>query len=196
MEVIAQKRDVQGKGASRRLRRSGKTPGVLYGGNKPAVSIELDHNMLFHALKREAFHASVLTLVLDGAKESVLLRDFVMHPFRSEVQHIDFQRVDSTHKLHISVPLHFVNADIAPGVKLSGGNVSHVMTELEISCLPGSLPEFIEVDLGQMAAGHSLHVADVKLPAGVESVATLKGENPVVATIVLPRGAQAEEAAG
>ncbi|MDA8224848.1 MAG: 50S ribosomal protein L25/general stress protein Ctc [Betaproteobacteria bacterium] len=196
MEVIAQKRDVQGKGASRRLRRSGKTPGVLYGGNKPAVSIELDHNMLFHALKREAFHASVLTLVLDGAKESVLLRDFVMHPFRSEVQHIDFQRVDSTHKLHISVPLHFVNADIAPGVKLSGGNVSHVMTELEISCLPGSLPEFIEVDLGQMAAGHSLHVADIKLPAGVESVATLKGENPVVATIVLPRGAQAEEAAG
>ena len=147
MEVIAQKRDVQGKGASRRLRRNGKTPGVLYGADKPAVNIELDHNALFHALKREAFHASVLTLVLDGEKESVLLRDFCMHPFRNEVQHIDFQRVDSTHKLHISVPLHFINADVAPGVKLSGGNVSHIMTELEISCLPGSLPEYIEVDL-------------------------------------------------
>lgn len=193
MEVIAQKRDVQGKGASRRLRRSGKTPGVVYGGDKPAVSIELDHNSLFYALKREAFHASVLTLVLDGDKESVLLRDFVMHPFRNEVQHIDFQRVDASHKIHVRVPLHFVNGDNAPGVKLSGGKISHIITEVDVSCLPGGLPEFIEVDLGNMMAGESLHVSDLKLPAGVDVVAH-KGDNPAVATVAVPRGAQVEDA--
>ena len=192
MEVIAQKRDVQGKGASRRLRRSGKTPGVVYGGDKPAMSIELDHNSLFYALKREAFHASVLTLVLDDDKESVLLRDFVMHPFRNEVQHVDFQRVDATHKIHVSVPLHFINGDNAPGVKLSGGKVSHSMTELEVSCLPGSRPEFIEVNLGSLTAGQILHVSDLQLPAGVEAVTGHKGENPAVAAIVVPRGAQSD----
>ncbi len=193
MEVIAQKRDVQGKGASRRLRRSGKTPGVVYGGEKGSINIELDHNTLFYALKREAFHASVLSLNLDGVTEAVLLRDFVMHPFRNEVQHVDFQRVDSTHKIHVGVPLHFINADIAPGVKLSGGNVSHIMTELEVACLPADLPEFIEVDLSALEAGHSMHVADLKLPSGVEVLALLKGENPAVAAITVPRGGQAEE---
>jgi len=192
MEVIAQKRDVQGKGASRRLRRSGKTPGVVYGGDLPAVNIELEHNVLFYALKREAFHASVLTLNLDGVQQSVLLRDFVMHPFRQEVQHIDFQRVDSTHKIHVSIPLHFINADIAPGVKLSGGNVTHIMTELLVSCLPADLPEFIEVDLASLAAGHSIHVADLKMPAGVEAVLTTKGESPAIAAINVPRGGQDE----
>ena len=197
MEVIAQIRDVQGKGASRRLRRNGKTPGVVYGGDKPAINIELDHNSLFYALKREAFHASVLTLVLDGNKESVLLRDFVMHPFRSEVQHVDFQRVDASHKIHVRVPLHFVNGDTAPGVKLTGGKVSHIMTELDVSCLPGSLPEYIEVDLGNLAAGQILHVSDLNLPAGVEAVTGHKGDNPAVAAVVVPRGAQtdADEAA-
>jgi large subunit ribosomal protein L25 len=194
MEVIANKRDVQGKGASRRLRRSGKTPAVVYGGNQPAMNIELDHNAMFYALKREAFHSSVLILDIDGAKESVLLRDYVMHPFRMEVQHLDFQRVDKTHKLHVSVPLHFINADVAPGVKLSGGNVSHIMTELNIACLADSLPEFIEVDLAKLEAGHSIHVADIKLPAGVE-VVLHKGENPPVAAIVVPRGAATEESA-
>ncbi len=193
MDVIANKRDVQGKGASRRLRRSGKTPGVVYGGNQAAVSIELDHNTLFYALKREAFHASVLSLNIDGVKESVLLRDYVMHPFRMEVQHVDFQRVDKTHKIHVSVPLHFINADVAPGVKLSGGNVSHIMTELNIACLANCLPEFVEVDLSALEAGHSIHVADIALPAGVEA-ALHKGENPAVVTIVVPRGA-AESAA-
>jgi large subunit ribosomal protein L25 len=158
------------------------------------MNIELDHNAVFYALKREAFHSSVLTLDIDGAKESVLLRDYVMHPFRMEVQHVDFQRVDKTHKLHVSVPLHFINADVAPGVKLSGGNVSHIMTELNIACLADSLPEFIEVDLAKLEAGHSIHVADIKLPAGVE-VVLHKGENPVVATIVVPRGAATEESA-
>ncbi|HET9113035.1 MAG TPA: 50S ribosomal protein L25/general stress protein Ctc [Burkholderiales bacterium] len=193
MEVIAQKRDVQGKGASRRLRRTGKTPGVIYGGNRPAVNIELDHNALYYALKRESFHASVLTLNLDGVKEAVLLRDFVMHPFRVEVQHVDFQRVDKTHKIHVSIPLHFINADIAPGVKLTGGIVNHIMTELDVSCLVDSLPEFIEVDLAELTVGHSLHVSDLKLPEGVESVLTIKGEDPAVVTITVPRGTVAEE---
>ena len=194
MEVIAQKRDVQGKGASRRLRRTGKTPGVIYGGSQPAVNIELDHNALYYALKRESFHASVLTLNLDGVKEAVLLRDFVMHPFRVEVQHVDFQRVDKTHKIHVSVPLHFLNEDIAPGVKLTGGIVNHIMTELDVSCLVDSLPEFIEVDLAELTVGHSLHLSDLKLPAGVEAVLTIKGEDPAVVTITVPRGAATEEA--
>lgn len=194
MEVIANKRDVQGKGASRRLRRSGKTPGVVYGGGKDAVNIELDHNALYHALKREAFHASILTLNIDGVKEPVLLRDYIMHPFRVEVQHADFQRVDKTHKIHVKVPLHFINADIAPGVKQAGGNVSHIMTELDVSCLADSLPEFIEVDLSGLQAGHSIHVSGLKLPAGVEAVAAHKGDDPAVVTIVVPRGAATETA--
>jgi large subunit ribosomal protein L25 len=194
MEVIVSKRDVQGKGASRRLRRTGKTPGVIYGGNKPAVSIELDHNALFYALKREAFHASVLTLVMDGETESVLLRDYQMHPFRMEVQHIDFQRVDATHKIHVKVPLHFINADVAPGVKLASGIVTHIMTELDVTCLAASLPEFIEVDLANLQAGHSVHVSELTLPSGVELAGVHKGDDPAVATITVPRGAVADAA--
>ena len=194
MEVIANKRDVQGKGASRRLRRQGKTPGVVYGGGKDTVNIELDHNALFHALKREDFHAAILTLAIDGAKEAVLLRDYIMHPFRMEVQHIDFQRVDKAQKIHVKVPLHFINADIAPGVKLAAGVVTHIMTDLDVSCLADNLPEFIEVDLADLQAGHSIHLSELKLPAGVET-AGHKGDDSAVVTIVVPRGAVAEEAA-
>lgn len=194
MEVIANKRDVQGKGASRRLRRQGKTPGVVYGAGKEAVNIELDHNSMFYALKREAFHASILTLVLDGAKETVLLRDYVMHPFRMEVQHIDFQRVDKTQKIHVKVPLHFINADIAPGVKLAAGVVTHILTDLDVSCLADNLPEFIEVDVAELQAGHSIHLSELKLPEGVE-IASHKGDDSAVVTIVVPRGAVADEAA-
>ncbi|MHB1247752.1 MAG: 50S ribosomal protein L25/general stress protein Ctc [Sulfuriferula sp.] len=194
MEVIANKRDVQGKGASRRLRRQGKTPGVVYGAGKEAVNIELDHNTLFYALKREAFHASILTLAIDGVKEAVLLRDYIMHPFRMEVQHIDFQRVDKTQKIHVKVPLHFVNADIAPGVKLASGVVTHIMTDLDVSCLADNLPEFIEVDLVDLEAGHSIHLSQLKLPEGVE-LSSHKGDDSAVVTIVIPRGAVAEDAA-
>ncbi|MES2406947.1 MAG: 50S ribosomal protein L25/general stress protein Ctc [Pseudomonadota bacterium] len=194
MEVIANKRDVQGKGASRRLRRQGKTPGVVYGAGKEAVNIELDHNTLFYALKREAFHASILTLAIDGVKEAVLLRDYIMHPFRMEVQHIDFQRVDKTQKIHVKVPLHFVNADIAPGVKLASGVVTHIMTDLDVSCLADNLPEFIEVDLVDLQAGHSIHLSQLTLPEGVE-LASHKGDDSAVVTIVIPRGAVAEDAA-
>ena len=196
IEIIANKRDLQGTGASRRLRRAGKVPGILYGGEKAALPIELDHNALFHSLKQEAFHASILTMSLDGQKQQVLLRDYQMHAYKPQVQHIDFQRVAADRKIHMKVPLHFVNADIAPGVKLQGGVVSHVLNELNVSCLPADLPEFIEVDMKDVAVGHSVHAKDLKLPKGVETVLH-RGENPVVATITVPRGTtEAELAVG
>jgi len=194
IEVNAQKRIKQGTGASRRLRREGKTPGIVYGGKQPAVVIELDHNALYHQLREEAFHASVLTLNIEGAKEQVLLRAVNMHPFRVEVQHIDFQRVLADVKIQMKVPLHFINAEQSPGVKLSGGIVSHVMSDLEIRCLPADLPEFIEVDLKDMVLGHTVHVRDLQLPQGVESV--LHGsDNPPVAVVQIPRAQVADDAA-
>jgi len=194
IEINARKRTKQGTGASRRMRREGKTPGIVYGGKEPAVVIELDHNALYHQLRQEAFHASVLMLNVDGAKEQVLLRAVNMHPFRLEVQHIDFQRVLADVKIQMKVPLHFTNADLSPGVKLSGGIVSHVMTELEIRCLPADLPEFIEVDLKDMVLGNTVHVKDLQLPKGVETI--LRGsENPPVAVVQIPRALVADEAA-
>jgi len=195
IEISANKRVLQGTGASRRLRGSGKVPGIIYGGANPAQAIELDHNNLFHQLKLEAFHASILSMEIEGQKETVLLRDIQMHPFKLQVLHIDFQRVDPNKKIHMKVPLHFINADIAPGVKLSGGIVSHVLTELDVSCLPKDLPEFIEVDLANLAAGNTLHLSDLTLPESVEIPALLKGDDLPVATIVIPRAVAAEEAA-
>ena len=193
IEFKATARTAQGSGASRRLRREAQVPAIIYGGTHAALPVTLDHNAIFHALRKEAFHSSVLSLDVDGTKESVILRDVQMHPYKAIVMHVDFQRVDATHKINVKVPLHFVNAEVSPGVKTQGGIASHVITELEVECLPGNLPEFIEVDLSSLAAGHSLHVSDLKLPAGVE-VASHKGENPVVATIAVPRGAAGEEA--
>ena len=195
MEISASKRTLQGKGASRRLRGSGKVPGVIYGGENPAQAIELDHNSLYHKLKLEAFHASILSLDLEGQREQVLLRDIQMHPFKLQVLHIDFQRVDKNKKIHMKVPLHFINAEIAPGVKLSGGLVSHVLTELDVSCLPKDLPEFITVDLTELAADNTLHLSDLQLPEGVEIPTLLRGEYLPVATIIIPRAVAAEEAA-
>ena len=185
-EFNAQPRTLQGTGASRRLRKTGRVPGVVYGGDKPAQAIDIDHNEIWHKLRQEAFHASVLTLNLAGATQSVLLRDIQMHPFKRQILHLDFQRVDATHKLHTKVPLHFVNADIAPGVKLEGGMVSHPYTELTVECLPGALPEFIEVDLKDLKSGASIHVSSLNLPEGVKALT--HGEDPVVATILAVRG--------
>lgn len=194
IEINANKRTLQGKGASRRLRNSGKVPGIIYGGEDPAQSIELDHNNLFHKLRLEAFHASILTLDLDGKKQHVLLRDTQMHPFKPKVLHVDFQRVDQKKKIHMKVPLHFVNAEISPGVKTSGGNVSHVLTEVEISCYPKDLPEFITVDLKSLTAGHTLHLSDLTVPENVEILALVKGDDLPVATIVVPRAVLSAEA--
>lgn len=193
IEMNVKKRDAQGTGASRRLRRADQVPAIIYGGDKPATPITLDHNEIFHALRKEAFHASVLTLNVEGTKETVLLRDTQMHAYKLQVLHVDFQRVDATHKLHTKVPFHFVNADSAPGVKLQGGIVSHVMNELDVQCLPSQLPEFIEVDLSGLSVGQSIHVSQIKLPAGVEALT--HGADPVIVTLTLPRGAKADEAA-
>src|SRR3954471_4115668 len=194
IEVVAQSRKLQGTGASRRLRRQGKVPGVLYGGSEPAVTIQLDHNALFHQLRNEKFHASILTLQLDGGKEQVLLRAVNMHPFKLQVQHIDFQRVSGKDKIHMKVPLHFVNAEASPAVKVSGGIVSHVLNDLDVRCLPADLPEFIEVDLSHLEINASVHVRDLKLPDGVE-LGLRGGENPPVATAQIPKAAIEEEEA-
>ena len=192
LEVIAQSRKLQGTGASRRLRNAGKVPGIVYGGKKDPVTIELDHNALFHALRNEKFHASILDLTVDDAKEQVLLRAVNMHPFKMQVQHVDFQRVSADEKIHMKVPLHFVNADQAAAVKLGGALVSHILNELDIRCLPADLPEYIEVDLSTIEVGDTLHVSDLKLPKGVEAALRAK-DNPAVAAAQLPRTAAADE---
>ena len=194
IEISARKREAQGTGASRRLRRSGRVPGIVYGGDQDAVRIDLDHKDLFLGLRNEKFHASILTLDLGGEKQQVLLRAVNMHPFKPQVQHVDFQRVSKDKKIHMKVPLHFVNAEKSPGVKEQGGIVNHVLNELDIVCLPADLPEFVEVDLGGLAVGHSLHVRQLPLPKGVE-LALHKDEDPVVATVVVPALVTEEEEA-
>ena len=196
IEINASKREAQGTGASRRLRRAGRVPGIVYGGGKDAQAVDIDHKELYFALKNEAFHSSVLSMNLDGGKESVLLRDFQMHPYKPLVLHVAFLRVDATHKVHLKVPLHFVNADVAPGVKLGGGVVNHILTEVDVSCLPGALPEYIEVDLGGLEAGQSLHLSDLKLPAGVELTALTRGDDHGVVNILVRGGGAAAEGEG
>ena len=192
MKVIAFNRTLQGSGASRRLRTSGQTPGIIYGGTEAPVMISLDGNALYHALKKEAFHGSILDLEIDGATQAVMLRDFQMHAYKQLVMHADFQRVDAKSKVHTKVTLHFINADLSPAVKLHGAIVSHVMAELEISCLPGDLPEFIEVDLANIDVGHSIHVADLTMPKGVTAIT--HGSNLTVATAAVPAGHVAADA--
>src|SRR3990170_3159008 len=193
-EINASQRKAQGTGASRRLRRAGRVPGIVYGGDKGAVNIELDHKDLLRNLHDEKFHASILTLKLEDGAEPVLLRAFNMHPVKSQVQHVDFQRVSKDRKIHMKVPLHFVNAEKSPGVKDQGGVASHVLNELDITCFPDDLPEFIEVDLGNLAVGNSIHARDLALPKGVEP-ALHKEDNPVVATVVVPTLITEEEEA-
>ena len=185
IEINARKREAQGTGASRRLRRTGQVPGIVYGGTGEAVTIELNHKELYQHLTNEKFHASILSLKLDDKAEDVLLRAFNMHPYKGHVQHIDFQRVSKDKKIHMKVPLHFVNAEVSPGVKEQGGIPNHVLNELNVTCLPDDLPGFIEVDMGHLTIGHSIHVKELKLPKGVEPVLH-KGENPVVATVIQP----------
>jgi len=186
IEINARKREAQGTGASRRLRNMGMVPGILYGGDKDPVNLELDHQALILNLRNERFHASILTLDLAGAKEQVLLRAVNMHPFKLQVQHVDFQRISKDKKIHMKVPMHFINADKSPGVKEQGGVVSHILNELDIVCFPDDLPEFVEVDLAGLAVGNSVHARQLVLPKGVE-LALNKNEDPVVATVVVPQ---------
>ena len=194
MKVVATTRNAQGTSASRRLRHANQVPGVIYGGKGEAVMIAVDHNPLFHSLRKEKFHAPILDMELDGKSERVLLRAFQMHPYKPQVLHIDFQRVSEDQKIHMRVPVHFVGQENSPAVKVGGGLISHVMSEIDVACLPKDLPEFIEVDLSNLEAHQTVRVLDLALPAGVSPV--LRGkENPVVASVTTHGEAAEEEVA-
>ena len=195
IEFKATKRDAQGTGASRRLRRAGQLPGIIYGGAGEALPISLDHNELYHLLRKEVFHSSVLSVDVEGAKESVVLRDTQWHPFKQQVLHIDFQRIDAGQKMHLKVPLHFVGGEASPAVKLGGCMISHTQNEIDVQCLPADLPEFIEVDLSALEAGQSIHVSQLTLPQGVELAQHGEGD-PVVATALVTKAAAAAEGEG
>ncbi len=186
MQFVAFERSKQGTGASRRLRNSGKTPGIVYGGSAEPQMIELDHNALWHALKKEAFHSSVLDMELNGQTSKVLLRDVQYHPFKQLVLHIDFQRVDEKTRVHMKVPLHFSGAEESPAVKVEKCMVTPIVTEIEVTCMPADLPEFIAVDLSTLQKGGSFHLKDVKLPKGVTAMVRGSDRNPVLVSVVPP----------
>lgn len=193
MKFKATARSVQGSSASRRLRRAGRVPAIVYGGTAAPLNIELDHNEIYHALRKEEFHASILQMELDGKDHPVLLRAVQWHAYKPQVMHVDFQRVDANQALTTKVPLHFINGENSPAVKLSSAIISHVLTELEITCLPAALPQFIEVDLGNLLGGASVHLADIKLPKGVTYVPQGAEVNPVLATALVKGGGAAAE---
>ena len=194
-ELKAETRNDLGKSASRRLRRSGRIPGTVYGAGKEPQSIALVHDDVLHRLDQEAFYSSILTLNLDAQSEQVVVKDLQRHPYKLDILHIDFQRIDEKQKITMRVPLHFVNEDQCVGVKTDGGVVGHIMTELEISCLPGNLPEYIDVDMENLHVGESVHLSDIVLPEGVEIYALLSGgdASASVATVSLPKGTLEEE---
>ena len=187
MQFVAFERAKQGTGASRRLRNTGRAPGIVFGGEAAASLIEVDHNALWHALKKEAFHSSVLDMEVAGKTSKVLLRDVQYHPFKQLVLHVDFQRVDEKTKLHMKVPLHFSGAEESPAVKVDKCMVNPVVNELDVTCMPSDLPEFIAVDLSKLEKGSSLHLKDIKLPKGV--TAKIRGgqnNNPALVSVVPP----------
>ncbi len=193
--VNAETRSDAGKGASRRLRHQGKVPAVIYGAGKDAASLSLSHDEMFHHLENESFYSHILSLAIDGKKpEKVVLKDVQRNPAKPRIMHVDFQRVSETDKLHMHVPLHFVGESVAPGVK-AGGIISHLMTGLDIACLPKNLPEYIEIDVSGLNTGESVHLSEIKLPSGVEIPALAQGEDhdlPVV-SVHMPRGGGADE---
>ncbi|MCY7296996.1 50S ribosomal protein L25/general stress protein Ctc [Alteromonas sp. a30] len=184
-----------GKGASRRLRRADKVPAVLYGADKEAVSLTLDHNKVIQAQEFEAFYSHILTLNIGGEKVEALIKDMQRHPFKPKILHMDFLRVDASHTITTQVPLHFLNEDTCKGVKLQGGHVEHNLADVEVSCLPGQLPEFIEVDLADVEKDQTLHLSDLVLPKGVTLVELAKGENhdQAVVTVKGAKGGSAED---
>ena len=185
MKFTAFERNLQGTGASRRLRNGGKVPGIVFGAGEPA-KIELDHNALYFALKREAFHSSILEMDLAGATQKVLLRDFQMHPWKQQVLHVDFQRVDESTRLRKKVPLHYSGEENSVAVKTDKCVINRVATEVEVECLATALPEFIAVDLTHLVKGQSLHVSDLVLPEGIKAVKHGK-QNPVIVAANAPR---------
>ena len=196
IELNAELRTDMGKGASRRLRRANKLPAIVYGAGKDPENLTLEQKDVQYKLQYEAFYTQVLELNVAGKKQEVLLRDLQHHPFKQDILHMDFQRVDAKKEVHVNVPLHFINEDVSVGVKQEGGAISHIVTEVEIVCLPKDIPEFIEVDLSDMHMGQILHLSDLKLPAGVEVLALKQGEehDTAVATIHVRKGGAEIEA--
>ena len=192
--IIAEMRDVQGTGASRRLRHAGKVPAILYGAGKDTAMLSLSHNSLYHNLEDESFHSSILTVEIDGKKEKAILRDVQMHAFKQLIMHIDLQRISAKDKIHMNVPLHFTGGEEAPGVKVESGIVSHLITELDIACLPADLPEFISIDISGLNLGDSIHLSEITLPDGVESTSLSHGgDDLAVVTVVAVRGSTEDE---
>ena len=191
----AQPRDVSGTRASRRQRRDSYVPAVVYGAGKDSETVTLDHDQVMHSLEREAFHSAIIDLKTDAGSQQVILREVQMHPYRPLVLHMDFQRIKASETLHMKIPLHFEGSDVAPGVKVDGGILAHTMTELDITCLPKDLPEYIAVDVSTLGMNESLHLSDVQLPEGVELTVTAyhEGEDPTVATITAPKVVEEEE---
>ena len=198
MKVIATTRTTQGTGASRRLRRADKLPGIIYGGKNPATPIELEHNPIFFALRKEKFHASILTMELDGKEELVVLRDFQMHPYKQQVMHIDFQRIAPDEVVTMRVPLHFSGEELSPAVKIDKCIISRATAYVEVACLPRDLPEFIAVDLSKMETGTTLHATDLVVPEGVKMVTDsviASVIQPVEEEIIAPAAAEGDAAA-
>ena len=186
MQFVAFERAKQGTGASRRLRISGKAPGIVYGGSTEPQLIEIDHNALWHALKKEAFHSSILDMELNGQTSKVLLRDVQYHPFKQQVLHVDFQRVDDKTRVHLKVPLHFEGLENSPAVKAEGCTVTPLIHEVDVMCMPSLLPEFIKVDLSSLTAKSSLGVQSLTIPHGVQLVVRGSNKNPTLVSIKLP----------
>ncbi len=193
-ELVAEFRETQGKGASRRLRHAGKVPAILYGGHSEARALTLSHQKLLIMLDNERFYSTILNLKVGEQTQAAILKDVQRHPYKNAIVHVDFQRVEDNQKIRISIPLHFVGAAASPGVKSQGGMVSHMRTEVEVSCLPKDLPEFIEVDLSGLALNESIHLSQLKLAAGVELLALAKEDAAVVA-IHSPRAEEPEPTA-
>jgi large subunit ribosomal protein L25 len=193
-EINAEPRESVGKGASRRLRRTGKVPGIVYGTGKDVVMISIDQNSIGHQLDNEAFYSHILTLNVGKVSEQVVLKDLQRHPYKKLILHIDFQRIDAKEKLTMRVPLHFINETTCVGVKTEGGVISHVLTDIEISCLPQDLPEFIEVDLLELHLNETLHLSELKLPEGVDNYALSHGGDGAqpVAAVHAPRAEEEE----
>jgi large subunit ribosomal protein L25 len=194
-ELTAERRDAKGSGPSRRLRRAGQVPAVLYGGNKDPVMLMFDHDAIYHQLENEAFHTSILTVKVDSDTDRAILRNVQMHPFKPRVMHVDLQRISETQKLHMLVPIHVNGEEVAPGVKLEGGIVSRLMTEVDISCLPHHLPEFLSVDVSELHIGESLHLSDIPLPEGVTITSLAHGgEDLAVVSVAAVRVVEEEVA--
>jgi len=185
-ELVAKVRHDIGKGASRRLRHADKLPGIVYGGGKDAVSLTFEHKLIAKALENEAFYSKIITLKTDNDSERVILKDLQRHPFKPRLLHVDFQRVRKDEKLHMNIPIHFLGEEVAPGLK-EGGIISHIVNDVEISCLPDDLPEFLEIDLSQMELNQTKHLSDIKLPKGVELVALSHNDDKPVANLTMPR---------